>query len=73
MLALVLVFGLLIALGALALRLNSLAFGEPRGRSSPSQASYAPMLAHFGLVLIAGFYLPAPLVVWFQHVSRLLG
>jgi hydrogenase-4 component F len=72
-LALVLVSGLLIALGALALRLNSLAFGEPRGGTNASQASYAPMLAHFALVLIAGFYLPAPLVLWFQHVSRLLG
>ena len=73
LLALVLVSGLLIALGALALRLNSLAFGEPRGGTNASQASYAPMLAHFALVLIAGFYLPAPLVLWFQHVSRLLG
>jgi len=73
LLALVLVFGLLIALGALALRLNSLAFGEPRGSTTKSQASYAPMLAHFSLVLIAGVYLPPPLVTWFQHVSRLLG
>jgi hypothetical protein len=24
-------------------------------------------------VLIAGFYLPAPLVAWFQHVAALLG
>jgi hydrogenase-4 component F len=73
LLALILVFGLLIALGALALRLNSLAFGEPRGGSAPTQASYAPMLAHFALVLIAGVYLPRPLVIWFQHVSGLLG
>jgi hydrogenase-4 component F len=73
LLALVLVFGLLIALGALGLRLNSLAFGEPRGGGAPTQASYAPMLAHFGLVLIAGVYLPPPLVTWFQHVSGLLG
>ena len=73
LLALVLVFGLLLALGALALRLNSVAFGEPRGTASPTQASYAPMLAHFALVLVAGVYLPPPLVVWFQHVSRLLG
>jgi hydrogenase-4 component F len=73
LLTLILVFGLLIALGALALRLNSLAFGEPRGATSPTQASYAPMLAHFALVLVAGVYLPPPLVVWFQHVSGLLG
>ena len=73
LLALVLVFGLLLALGALVLRLNSVAFGEPRGNASPTQASYAPMLAHFTLVLVAGVYLPPPLVVWFQHVSGLLG
>jgi hydrogenase-4 component F len=73
LLAVALVFGLLIALGALALRLNGLAFGEPRGSIAPGQASYAPMLAHFSLVLIAGIYLPGPLVLWFQHVARLLG
>ena len=32
-----------------------------------------PMFAHLGLVLIAGIYLPPPLVAWFQHVARLLG
>jgi hydrogenase-4 component F len=31
------------------------------------------MLAHLALVLLAGFWLPPPLVVWFQHVARLLG
>ena len=73
LLAIVLVLGLLIALGALVLRLNSVAFGEPRGASTPTHASYLPMLAHFTLVLIAGIYLPGPLVHWFQHVAGLLG
>jgi hydrogenase-4 component F len=31
------------------------------------------MYAHFALVLIAGVYLPPPLVAWFQHVAALLG
>jgi hydrogenase-4 component F len=31
------------------------------------------MFAHLALVLIAGVYLPAPVVAWFQHVARLLG
>ncbi|HLI22158.1 MAG TPA: hydrogenase 4 subunit F [Stellaceae bacterium] len=73
MLALLLVFGLLIALGALMLRLNTIAFGEPRGPSAPVKASYAPLLAHFAIVLAIGIYLPAPLVAWLQHVSALLG
>jgi hydrogenase-4 component F len=72
-LAVVLVFGLLVGLGALLLHLNALAFGEPRGESHPGEASYAPMLSHFALVLGAGLYLPGPLVVWFQHVSGMLG
>ena len=38
-----------------------------------SEASYVPLFAHLSLVLIAGIYLPAPLIVWFQHVARLLG
>jgi hydrogenase-4 component F len=73
LLAIVLVVGLLVALGALLATLNSVAFGEPRADTAPSQASYAPMFAHLALVLIAGVYLPPALVAWFQHVARLLG
>src|SRR5947209_4931589 len=73
LLAIVLVFGLLLAFGALTLRLTSVAFGEPRGSTKSAEASYVPMFTHLALVLMAGIYLPAPLVVWFQHVARLLG
>jgi hydrogenase-4 component F len=31
------------------------------------------MVVHMTLVLVAGIYLPGPLVAWFQHVARLLG
>jgi hydrogenase-4 component F len=40
---------------------------------APAKASYLPMYAHLALVFVAGIYLPAPLVAWFQHVARLLG
>ena len=50
-----------------------IAFGPPRGSRQPAQASYVPLFAHLALVLIAGVYLPAPLVTWFQHVAKLLG
>jgi len=73
LLALPLVLGLLVSIGALFLRLNSIAFGEPRGPNHKAKGSYAPMFAHLGLVLTAGIYLPAPLVAWFQNVARLLG
>src|SRR6266480_1586668 len=73
LLAIMLVFGLLLAFGALTLRLTSVAFGEPRGSTAPADASYIPMFAHLALVLGAGIYLPVPLVVWFQHVAQLLG
>jgi hydrogenase-4 component F len=73
LLAIPLVLGLLVAFGALFLRLNGLAFGEPRGATYPVKASYGPLFAHLGLVLVAGLYLPAQLVAWFQHVSQLLG
>jgi len=55
------------------LRLTSVAFGNPRGSTASAEASYVPMFAHLSLVLVAGIYLPAPLVVWFQHVAQLLG
>jgi hydrogenase-4 component F len=31
------------------------------------------MFAHLALVLVAGLYLPPPLVSWFQQVARSLG
>jgi len=73
LLALPLVLGLLVAFGALMLRLHGLAFGEPSGNNAPVQASYLPMAAHLALVFTAGIYLPPPLVEWFQHVARMLG
>jgi hydrogenase-4 component F len=72
LLAIILVIGLLVAFGALLMRLNGLAFGEPSGSVAPVQASYVPLFAHLALVLVAGVYLPAPLVAWFQHVATLL-
>jgi hydrogenase-4 component F len=73
LLAVLVVFGLLISFGALLLRVTSVAFGEPRGPTGPVQASYAPIFAHLALVLIAGIWLPKPLVAWFQHVAAMLG
>jgi hydrogenase-4 component F len=73
LLAIPLVAGLLIAFGALFLRLGEFAFGEPQGYSARVHASYVPMFAHMALVLVAGIYLPAPMVAWFQHVAGLLG
>ncbi len=73
LLAIPLVAGLLIALGALFLKLNGIAFGEPRGPVGPAKASYIPMFVHLGLVLSAGIFLPGPLVAWFQHVAHMLG
>jgi len=72
-LALILVFGLVVGLAGLFLRLNSIAFGEPRGPSAKAKASYVPMFAHLGLVLTAGIYMPPALVAWFQNVAGLLG
>jgi len=72
-LALPLVFGLLIGFGALILRLHGIAFGEPVGKTAPVKASLLPLYAHLAMVLVAGLYLPGPLVAWFQHVAALLG
>jgi len=73
LLAIPLVFGLLIAFGALLLRLTDLAFGEPTGSTAAVEASYVPLFSHLSLVLAAGIYLPGPLVIWFQNVALLLG
>ena len=72
-LAVALALGLLVALGALLLRLNGLAFGDPYGNDAPSRASFLPMYAHLALVVAAGIYLPRALISWFEYVARLLG
>jgi hydrogenase-4 component F len=73
LLAVLLVVGLLVAFGALLLRLTQLAFGRPKGASAPVKATFIPIFAHLGLVIAAGIHLPAQLVLWFEHVARLLG
>jgi len=72
-LAVILALGILVALGGLFLRLNTIAFGEPRGPTASAQASYVPMFAHLAIVFAAGIYMPPMLVVGFQNVARLLG
>jgi len=72
-LTIVLVGGLLIAFGALILRLQDIVFGEPTGEAYPAQASYIPAYVHLTIVLIAGLWLPGPVVQWFRGVAVLLG
>jgi hydrogenase-4 component F len=73
LLAVVLVLGLLVAVGALFLRLGQMAFGTPSPGTGRVEASYLPLFAHLLLVLAAGVYLPTMLVAWFQSVALLLG
>jgi hydrogenase-4 component F len=72
-LAIVLVLGILIGVAGLFLRLNTIAFGNPRGATAKAEASYVPMFAHLALVFVAGIYMPPVMVAWFQNVAKLLG
>jgi hydrogenase-4 component F len=72
-LAIVLALGILVALGGLFLRLNTIAFGEPVGPTAKAEASYVPMFAHLAIVFVAGVYMPPALVAGFQNVAKLLG
>ena len=82
LLALPLVVGILVAFGALVLRVQQLCFGAPGlvdggggapVASVPVRGSLVPLYAHLALVLVAGVWLPGPLVAWFQTVAALLG
>ena len=73
LLAVVLVFGLLVAFGALLLRLQQLLFGEPSGPMEKVKASYVPLFVHLAIVLVAGLWLPEPVVRWFRAVAAQLG
>ena len=72
-LAVVLVFGLIVAFGALILRLQDVLFGEPSGPSGEIRATYVPLFLHLALVLMAGLWLPEPVVRWFRAVAAQLG
>jgi len=72
-LALLPAFGLIVALGALLLRLQSMLFGEPNEPAHAVRASSIPFALHLALVLIAGLFLPAALVAWFQRAAEFLG
>ncbi|GAB4301293.1 MAG: hydrogenase 4 subunit F [Roseovarius sp.] len=71
--ALVLVAGLMLALGALALRLTGVAFGAPGGRDAPMHGSLAPLWLHVGLIYAIGLHMPQAMVDWFRAVAALLG
>ncbi len=73
LLALAVAFGLLVAFGALLLRLQNVLFGVPTEPANRVKASSAPLIVHLSLVLIAGVYLPAALVSWFQRAAEMLG
>jgi hydrogenase-4 component F len=73
LLAVVLVFGLLLAFGALVLRLQDVLFGEASGAAGEVKATYIPLFLHILLVLIAGLWLPEPIVRWFRVVAAQLG
>jgi hydrogenase-4 component F len=72
-LAVVLVFGLLVAFGALILRMQDMLFGEPSGPAGETNATYVPLFLHLALVLVAGLWLPEPVVQWFRAVAAQLG
>jgi hydrogenase-4 component F len=72
-LAVILSFGILVALGGLFLRLNTIVFGEVRGPVTRSEASYLPMFLHLAIVFTAGIYIPPALVLGFENVAKLLG
>jgi len=73
LLALAVAFGLLVAFGALLLRLQEIVLGEPVGEVHKVTASSVPLVAHMALVLAAGVYLPPELVSWFRRAAELLG
>ena len=65
-------FGLLVAFGALVWRLQDMLFGAPTPDAGPVKASYAPLLAHLAIVLVAGLYLPREITLWLQRAAELL-
>ncbi|WP_298223041.1 hydrogenase 4 subunit F [Acidocella sp.] len=72
-LAVLLGLGILLAVGALVVRMTALCFGEPSPGSNAITASTMPIFLHLGIVLAVGIALPTFLYDWFSHVGALLG
>jgi hydrogenase-4 component F len=72
-LALLPALGLVVAFGALLLRLQGMLFGAPSEPSHHVRASSFPFVLHLTIVLAAGIYLPGTLVSWFQRAATFLG
>jgi hydrogenase-4 component F len=72
-LAVPLVVALLVAFGALMMRLHGMAFGETPHRHRLEGYRLVPMALHLALVIGAGVYLPDSITSWFSHVARQLG
>jgi hydrogenase-4 component F len=72
-LAALLSLGILLAFGALLMRVTSLCFGPPSAGSYTMTATSVPIFLHLGIVLLVGLALPAFLYDWFGHVAVLLG
>ncbi len=72
-LGVLLLVGLLAAFGGMMLRLHDIAFGAAERDPRPLTGSLLPVYAHLVLILIAGIFLPGPLVTWFQSVAEMLG
>ncbi|MDF1717119.1 MAG: hydrogenase 4 subunit F [Antarcticimicrobium sp.] len=72
-LALVLVFGLVLAFAALLLHLTGVAFGEPSGEDEPLHSTLVPLWLHLALIMLIGLHMPGPMVEWFRSVAALLG
>jgi hydrogenase-4 component F len=73
-LALPLTLGLLVAFSALIMRTQQMCFGAPSTQNHrPLSGTMVPLYAHLALVLLAGVWLPPPLVAWFNSVAALLG
>jgi hydrogenase-4 component F len=75
LLALPIMAGLLIAFGAIIWKTQNLVFSKPSIDAAKGYAPWAlaPLFAHLLLVILAGVWLPGPLVEWFQTVAKLLG
>ena len=73
LLAIPLVFGLIVAFGALLLQRAGPGVRRAKPRHRAGQGLLPADVRPSGLVLIAGVFFPPLITGWFQHVARLLG
>jgi hydrogenase-4 component F len=69
----IILVALVVAFAAILARIQPIAFGETRAVRLPHAPALIPLIAHLGLVLMLGLYVPPFLAAWYRAAAHAIG